>query len=59
MDKKKEAPKGPPPVTPKGKSRESVQRGMRSNSTGGDPYDRSKGHYSKHPKPKDDPFPDY
>jgi hypothetical protein len=55
-----ELPKGPPPVTPKSKSRENLDRGSRAN-TGGDPYDRSRGNYSKTPpqNDRDDPFGDF
>lgn len=47
-----EKPKGAPPVTPKQKSIEQVSKYGRAN-TGGDPYDRSRGNYSKNPPSKD------
>lgn len=47
-------PKGVPPVTPKQKSMQHLERGERAN-TGGDPYDRYRGQYAKNP-PKSDAF---
>lgn len=41
-------PKGAPPVTQKGKTKQSLDRGQRAD-TGGDPYDRSRNKYSKTP----------
>ena len=49
-----ELPKGAPPVTPKQKSKETLERGQRAN-TGGDHYDRFRGQYAKNP-PKSDSF---
>lgn len=48
-----EKAKGVPPVTPKSKSRETLDRWSKSN-TGGDPYDRSRGQYSKEAPVKTD-----
>jgi hypothetical protein len=39
-------PKGVPPVTPKSQKREELSRYQRAD-TGGDPYDRMMGNYSK------------
>lgn len=53
------ADKGPsnnvPPVTPKSKSRENLDRHERAN-TGGDVVDRYRGQYSKNPPVREDPF---
>lgn len=48
-------PKGEPPVavTPKSKSIDRLEKGGRAN-TGGDPYDRYRGQYSKNPPPSND-----
>lgn len=52
--------KGVPPITPKSKTREQVERGMRATSTGGDTYDRMQNRYSKNAPPREDSFePDY
>jgi hypothetical protein len=49
-------PKGAPPVLPKSRRLERVEKGARAD-TGGDMYDRFRGNYSKNPAPKDDsPF---
>lgn len=50
MEKSK--PKGVPPVTPKSQMREEVSKYSRAN-TGGDPYDRMRGNYSKKSTVKD------
>ena len=44
-------PKGVPPVTPKSQKREELSRYQRAD-TGGDPYDRMMGNYSKKPREK-------
>lgn len=49
-----EKPKGAPPVLPKSKRIDRVEKGARPN-TGGDPYDRARGQYSKNP-PQSDRF---
>lgn len=48
----KDNPKGAPPVTPKSKMRQSLDRWEKSD-TGGDPYDRSQGRYSKNTPQKE------
>lgn len=41
-------PKGAPPVLPKSKRLDRLDKGQRA-ETGGDQYDRSRGQYSKNP----------
>jgi hypothetical protein len=49
-------PKGAPPVLPKSKRIDRIEKGGRA-ETGGDWYDRFRGNYSKNPTPKDEsPF---
>jgi hypothetical protein len=47
------------PAPTKGKTVERVERGMRSNSTGGDSYSRMKGKYSKNQQDRSNEPVDY
>lgn len=52
-------PKGVPPVTPKSIKKESLDRYTRAD-TGGDPYNRARGNYSKNaPERPDSGYFDY
>lgn len=51
-------PKGAPPVTPKSKRIDRLDKGQRA-ETGGDWYDRFRGNYSKTPQPQSDESSDF
>lgn len=53
MADSKPSNKVPPTPSTKTVQKESLQNGMRANSTGGDVYDRYRGQYSKNPPQRD------